>query len=196
MTAANYETHEHDVLIIGAGGAGLRAAIEALAQGAASAWSANRCSARRTPSWPKAASPRPWPTSTRPTDWQHAFPRHHARRKIAQQLAHGPTSRAGSAGTRARTRAVGRAFRSHRGRQHFAARVRRPHFQAAVPRRRPHRPGDDPHAAGSRRAAGHRRVTWSAPITRLLTDGERVAGAFGYWREQRALRRFQSESPS
>ncbi len=29
-----YETHEHDVLIIGAGGAGLRAAIEALASGA------------------------------------------------------------------------------------------------------------------------------------------------------------------
>jgi succinate dehydrogenase / fumarate reductase flavoprotein subunit len=32
VTAA-HETHEHDVLIIGAGGAGLRAAIEALAQG-------------------------------------------------------------------------------------------------------------------------------------------------------------------
>jgi succinate dehydrogenase / fumarate reductase flavoprotein subunit len=31
---ATYETHEHDVLIIGAGGAGLRAAIEALANGA------------------------------------------------------------------------------------------------------------------------------------------------------------------
>jgi len=31
---ATYETREHDVLIIGAGGAGLRAAIEALAQGA------------------------------------------------------------------------------------------------------------------------------------------------------------------
>ncbi len=31
---SQYETHEHDVLIIGAGGAGLRAAIEALAQGA------------------------------------------------------------------------------------------------------------------------------------------------------------------
>jgi succinate dehydrogenase / fumarate reductase flavoprotein subunit len=29
-----YETHEHDVLVVGAGGAGLRAAIEALAQGA------------------------------------------------------------------------------------------------------------------------------------------------------------------
>jgi len=32
--ASQYEIHEHDVLIIGAGGAGLRAAIEALAQGA------------------------------------------------------------------------------------------------------------------------------------------------------------------
>ena len=31
---SKYETHEHDVLIIGAGGAGLRAAIERLAQGA------------------------------------------------------------------------------------------------------------------------------------------------------------------
>ena len=31
---SKYETHEHDVLIIGAGGSGLRAAIEALAQGA------------------------------------------------------------------------------------------------------------------------------------------------------------------
>jgi succinate dehydrogenase / fumarate reductase flavoprotein subunit len=31
---ANYETREHDVLIIGAGGAGLRASLEALAQGA------------------------------------------------------------------------------------------------------------------------------------------------------------------
>src|SRR5215468_4314385 len=30
---ATYETHEHDVLVIGAGGAGLRAAIEASALG-------------------------------------------------------------------------------------------------------------------------------------------------------------------
>jgi succinate dehydrogenase / fumarate reductase flavoprotein subunit len=33
MAADDYETHEHDVLVIGAGGAGLRAAIEAAAQG-------------------------------------------------------------------------------------------------------------------------------------------------------------------
>jgi succinate dehydrogenase / fumarate reductase flavoprotein subunit len=33
MSAADYQTHEHDVLVIGAGGAGLRAAIEASATG-------------------------------------------------------------------------------------------------------------------------------------------------------------------
>jgi succinate dehydrogenase / fumarate reductase flavoprotein subunit len=33
-SAEKYETHEHDILIIGAGGAGLRAAIEALSRGA------------------------------------------------------------------------------------------------------------------------------------------------------------------
>jgi succinate dehydrogenase flavoprotein subunit len=33
MARSTYETHEHDVIVIGAGGAGLRAAIEAAAQG-------------------------------------------------------------------------------------------------------------------------------------------------------------------
>src|SRR4030095_7422469 len=37
MAKTAYETHEHDVLVIGAGGAGLRAAIEASAQGARTA---------------------------------------------------------------------------------------------------------------------------------------------------------------
>ena len=33
----NFETHSHDVLVIGAGGAGLRAAIESSAKGRSSA---------------------------------------------------------------------------------------------------------------------------------------------------------------
>src|SRR4051812_12259205 len=37
MAADKYETHEYDVLVVGAGGAGLRAAIEASAQGARTA---------------------------------------------------------------------------------------------------------------------------------------------------------------
>ena len=37
MAEGNYETHEYDVVVIGAGGAGLRAAVEASAQGAKTA---------------------------------------------------------------------------------------------------------------------------------------------------------------
>ena len=48
MPATEYETHEHDVLVIGAGGAGLRAAIEASALGRRVGVVCNRCSARRT----------------------------------------------------------------------------------------------------------------------------------------------------
>ena len=70
-----HETHEHDVLVIGAGGAGLRAAIEAsAARRHRSAWSASRCSARPTPSWPRAASPRRWPTSTTATTGRSTSP--------------------------------------------------------------------------------------------------------------------------
>ncbi len=37
MAQENYESHDYDVVIIGAGGAGLRAAVEASAQGATTA---------------------------------------------------------------------------------------------------------------------------------------------------------------
>src|SRR3989440_2226836 len=37
VTTDTYESHEYDVIVIGAGGAGLRAAIEASAQGARTA---------------------------------------------------------------------------------------------------------------------------------------------------------------
>jgi NADPH-dependent 2,4-dienoyl-CoA reductase/sulfur reductase-like enzyme len=43
-----FESHAHDVLVIGAGGAGLRAAIEAAQAGLSSGSSASRCSARPT----------------------------------------------------------------------------------------------------------------------------------------------------
>ena len=63
-----------DVVIIGAGGAGLRAAIEAQrARAPAPRWSASPCSARRTPSWPRAASPPPSATSGREDNWQVHF---------------------------------------------------------------------------------------------------------------------------
>ena len=53
--------------------------------------------------------------------------------------------------------AWGARVRSHAGRPDPAAQLRRPPLPAPRPRRRPHRPGDDPHAAGSRHPPGHRR---------------------------------------
>ena len=74
MAMAAFETHAHDVLVIGAGGAGLRAAIEAAdGRRETSGSSASRCSARRTRSWPRAASRRRSATSRRPTRWQIHF---------------------------------------------------------------------------------------------------------------------------
>ena len=87
-----------------------------------------------------------------------ALPRHDARRQDAEQLAHGPAPRAGSARPRLRAGGVGRAVRPHEGRPHPAARLRRAQVRPPGARRRPHRPGDDPHAAAARRAQGHRRL--------------------------------------
>ena len=64
----NHPVIEHDVLVIGAGGAGLARgdrSVGARRQGRRH--HASRCSARRTPSWPKAAWRRRWPTSTTAT---------------------------------------------------------------------------------------------------------------------------------
>ena len=55
-------------------------------------------------------------------------------------------------------RRMGRGVRPHEGRPHPAAEFRRAYLSAAGARRRSHRPGDDPHAARSRRAPGHRRL--------------------------------------
>ena len=49
ISLTEYQTFEHDVLVIGAGGAGLRAAIAASGAGVTVGLSASRCWARRTP---------------------------------------------------------------------------------------------------------------------------------------------------
>ena len=52
-----YQTHEHDVLVIGAGGAGLRAAIEASAAGVKVGLLLQVAARQGAPSWPRGASP-------------------------------------------------------------------------------------------------------------------------------------------
>jgi len=84
---ADYETHEHDVLVIGAGGAGLRAAIEASSAGLRVGLVCKSLLGKA-----------------------HTVM---AEGGIAAALADGRVARERSAGPRARTGSLGSSFRSH-----------------------------------------------------------------------------------
>ena len=177
------ERHPTTSSSIGAGGAGLRAAIAAHEAGASTA-DRLQVPARQGPH-------RDGRGRHRRGDGQPlargqlggALPRHHARREDAQQLADGPAARPGGARAGAGARGLGRAVRPHRGRADQPARLRRPPLRPARPRRRPHRPGDDPHPPAARRAARHRRVHGVHGHRAAEGRRRRISGAFGYWRE-------------
>ena len=92
--------------------------------------------------------------------------------------------------------AWGALFDRTQGRPHPAAQLRRPPLPAPRPRRRPHRPGDDPHPAGPRHPPGHRRPHGVHGRPRCSKDGDRVAGAFGYDRERGRFRVLRRPRPS
>ena len=176
-----FETHEHDVLVIGAGGAGLRAAIEASAQGA-SVGAGLQVAARQGAHGDGRGRRRRGARARRPAGrLGDALPRHDEGRLVPEPLAHGAAPRPGGARPRARARAVGRAVRPHARRPHPPARLRRPHLQAARPRRRPHRPRDDPHAPGPRRPLRASTSTWSArsPACSRTATGSPARSATG-----------------
>ena len=186
------ETHDYDVVVIGAGGAGLRAAIEARERGQRTALvcksllgqGAHRHGRRR----------RRGGHGQRVARGQLAgpLPRHHAGRQDAQQLAHGPAPRPGGARPHLRARAVGGAVRPHQGRAHPPARLRRPPLRPARPRRRPHRPGADPHPAAAGRGARHRRLhgVQDPPAAQgRRRRGERRRGLLATERRDRHLQR-------
>ena len=82
-----------------------------------------------------------------------ALPRHHARRQVPEQLPDGRAAREGGAAADLGAGDVRRAVRPHQGRQDLAAQLRRPRVPAAGARRRPDRPGADPHPAAEDRLA-------------------------------------------
>ena len=150
------ERHEYDVVVIGAGGAGLRAAIEARSAGQAHRHhlevalrqGAHRDGRGRLRRVDGERQPQ--------RQLDGPLPRHHARREVPQQLAHGRAARQGGPGPRLGAGDLRRALRPHRRRQDQPAQLRRAHLPATRARRRPHRAGDDPHppAEGRLAAAG------------------------------------------
>ena len=67
-------------------------------------------------------------------------------------------------------------------------------YPAPGPRRRPHRPGDDPHAAGPRHPPGHRRPHGVHGRRACSRTARRVAGAFAYDRERGRFKVFQAKA--
>jgi hypothetical protein len=159
----DYERHSFDVVVIGAGGAGLRAAIEARLMGKRVAIVCKSLFGKAHTVMAEGGMRRRDGQRQQPRQLAGALPRHHARRQVPQQLADGRAARQGGARPRVGARDLRRAVRPHQGRA-ISQRNFGGHLPATRPRRRPHRPRDHPHPAAEDRlaAAGglprHRRL--------------------------------------
>ena len=167
-----YETHDHDVLIIGAGGAGLRAAIEASASGRASDWYANRLLGKAHTVMAEGGMAAALANVDDRDNWKVHFA---DTMRGGQYVNNWRMAELHAKEAPARVReleAWGAVFdRTHDGRilqRNFGGH----RYPAPGPRRRPHRPRNDPHPAGSRHPSGHRRVM-EFTIVGLIKDGDR-----------------------
>ena len=136
---AESERHNFDVLIIGAGGAGLRAAIEAHELGARTAIICKSLLGKAHTVMAEggvaAALGNVWPED----NWQVHFRDTMRGGKMLNNWRMARAARPGGARPGARARGVGRALRPHLGRPDPAARLRRPPLRPPRSRRRPHR---------------------------------------------------------
>ncbi len=155
---AEYQTHEHDVLVIGAGGAGLQGGHRSLGGRSVGRIGVQVAAGKSAHRHGRGRHRRGARQRRRSRQLASPFQRHHARRPVRQQLAHGRAARQGSARTGCASWKPGGAVRSHAGRTDPAAQLRRPPVSAARARRRSHRARDDPNAPGSRDSHGHRRA--------------------------------------
>ena len=141
------ERHAYDVVVIGAGGAGLRAAIEARTQGLRTAIVCKSLFGKAHTVMAEGGIAAQHGQRQQQGQLAGPLPRHHARRQVPQPLAHGRAARQGGARPGLGARGLGRPVRPHPRGQDQPAQLRRSRVPAAGPRRRPHRPGADPHAA-------------------------------------------------
>ena len=164
-------------MVVGAGGAGLRAAIEAKAKGARTAVVCKSLLGKAHTVMAEGGVAAALAVTFPEDTWRVALPRHDARRQVPQQLAHGADPRAGGARARPRARGVGRRVRPHARRPHRPAPVRRAHLLAPRAHGRPHRPRDDPHAPGPRGRTRGSTSSWRRRSPTCSCTGGAIAGA-------------------
>ena len=153
----SYQTHEHDVLVIGAGGAGLRAAIEASAAGVSVGLVCKSLLGKAHTVMAEGGIAAALANVDDRDTWSVHFADTMRGGQYAEQLADGRVARQRSASSSARAGSLGSAIRSHGGWTNPPAKLRRPSVSATGSRWRSHGSRDDPHAAGSRDPYGHRR---------------------------------------
>ena len=110
---AEYQTYSYDVLVIGAGGAGLRAAIEAAAIRRKVGVVCKSLLGKAHTVMAEGGVAAALANVDDRDNWRVHFLRYDARRPVSEQLAHGRVARQGSSRPRARTRSMGRAVRPH-----------------------------------------------------------------------------------
>ena len=181
-----YEHHSYDVVVIGAGGAGLRAAMRG-----PRSWGADG------PNLPEPVGQSSY-SDGRGRDCRCArepvargqlggpFPGHHEGRQAPQQLAHGRTPRQRSSPARSTSWNSGvlcsTAPPKARSASAISAAIATPGYEAH--RRGPDGPPEMIRALQQQQAVSlGMDVFMELTVTDLLKDGDKIAGAFGYWRD-------------
>ncbi len=150
-----HQTHEHDVIVIGAGGAGLRAAIEASASGVSVGLVCKSLLGKAHTVMAEGGIAAALANVDNRDNWKVHFAdtmrggQYVNNWRMAELHAREAPDRVRELGR------VGRGVRPHAGRQDPPAELRRAQVPAARARRRPHRSRTHPHAPGSRHPPGH-----------------------------------------
>ena len=118
---ADYPVHEYDVLIVGAGGAGLRAAIEASAAGVKTGVVTKSLLGKAHTVMAEGGMAAAMGNVDDRDNWKVHFADTMRGGQYLNNLPHGGAARQGSARSRARAGSLGRGVRPHQGRPAFSS---------------------------------------------------------------------------
>ena len=150
MAEAKYETHEYDVVVIGAGGAGLRAAVESSAQGVKTALVCKSLLGKAHTVMAEGGIAAAMGNVYPEDNWKVHFRDTMRGGKLLNNWRMAQIHAQESPDRVLELEEWGALFDRTKEGLILAARLRRSPLRPARPRRRPHRPGNDPHAAATR----------------------------------------------